>query len=119
MLIPQTFPEWRGYSKGILQILVGQKYDHLQEVPFLCGHTSLKIVKRILKNSVTIMTYLKILKKMPDQYCIRFRCSVEKHLNFIANCMHLMNWQVPERERRRDHRHLVKRKSTREIILEE
>ena len=32
-----------------------------------CG--SLKIVKRILKNSVTIMTYLKILKKMPDQYC--------------------------------------------------
>lgn len=74
----------------MLQILVGQKYDHLEEVPFLCGHTSLKIVKRILKNSVTIMTYLKILKKMPDQYYIRFRCSVEEHLNFITNCMHLM-----------------------------
>lgn len=102
----------------MLQILLGQKYDQCEEVPFLCGHTSLKTVKRILKNSATIMTYLKMLKKMPDQYCIRFRCSVEKHLNFNANCTHSMDWQVPEGERR-DHGHLVKRRNTREISLEE
>lgn len=110
----QTFPEWRGYSKGMLQILVGQKYDQLEEVPFLCGHTSLKIVKRILKNSVTIMTYLKDTEKMPDQYCPDSDALWRKALELHRKLYTFNELARSQKERRRDHGHLVKKKHKRD-----
>ena len=76
---------------GCYSILVGQKYDQSEVVPFLCGQTSLKTVREFWETLATIMTYLKILEKMPDQYCIWPRCPVEEDLNLVTNCTDLTN----------------------------
>ena len=44
-----------------------------------------------MKNSGTTMTYLKILKKMPDEHCIRPGHPVEEHLNLVTNYTDLTN----------------------------
>lgn len=74
----------------------------------------------ISRNSATIMTYLKILEKMPDQCCIWPRCPVEEDLTWPQTVQTwLTGWQVLEGDGRRDSGHLMERKSTRGISLAE
>lgn len=51
------------------------------------------------------MTYLKILKRMPDEHCIRPGHPVEEHLNLVTNYTDLTNGLEKEITDIREKRH--------------